>query len=177
LTKFLTAVAISASSLLLTGCTLFYPNWGATSLPEEPTTTSVEPATSGEASETNESDSSNTDADASKEPESTETEKPAPKKVDVDIIMAVVEADAGVLTVVAQLPGVSDTGGSCTIRFQAGNFEKKITVKAEPSSDYTQCYPAELKLSELKAGKGLVTVSYSSEKYVGTSSATSVEIP
>ena len=168
-------LALASSVALLAGCSVFYPNWGATSLPEEPANSS---------SETTESE---TDAAAEPEvtesatetaaPEESETAKPEPKKTTVELIMAVVEPELKILTVVAQLPGVSDEGGSCTFRFQAGDFEKKLTVKAEPSASYTQCYPIEIPLSQLKSGAGLVTVSYKSDLYVVTSAASSVDIP
>lgn len=168
------ALAFASGVLLLSGCSVFYPNWGATSLPEEPITSSAEaplvtdPEAQPEASES----ASETEA-----PQETETAKPEPKKATVELIMVIVEPELKVLTVVAQLPGVSDEGGSCTFRFQAGDFEKKLTVKAEPSASYTQCYPIEVPLSQLKSGNGLVTVSYSSDFYQGTSAASSVVIP
>jgi hypothetical protein len=167
--------ALASSIALLSGCSIFYPNWGATSLPEEPAIVSTEtaPAESESAAEAEPTES----AIETAQPEETETQKPEPKKTAVELIMAVVEPELKILTVVAQLPNVSDEGGSCTFRFQAGDFEKKLTVKAEPSATYTQCYPIEVPLSQLKSGAGLVTVSYKSDLYVGTSAATSVDIP
>lgn len=168
-------LTLAATVALLSGCSIFYPNWGATSLPEEPanstsetTDSATDPAQEPEATES---------ATETALPEETETAKPEPKKTTVELIMAVVEPELKILTVVAQLPGVSDEGGSCTFRFQAGDFEKKLTVKAEPSASYTQCYPIEIPLSQLKSGAGLVTVSYKSDLYVGTSAASSVDIP
>lgn len=173
MTRFFAFLTLSASAMVLTGCSIFYPNWGATSLPEEPTsevtqtqTAEPEPTVTETATET-----------AEPEPTASETQKPEPKKTDVEIIMAVAEPEVGVLTVVARAPSVIDEGGKCTVRFQSGNFEKKFTVKAEPSADYTQCHPIEIPLKELVAGEGIVTVSYSSDNYVGTSAASSVVIP
>jgi hypothetical protein len=175
LTKFFAFLTLSASAVLLTGCSLFYPNWGATSLPEEPAgeTTATETATETP-SETQAPTETET---AEPEPTESETQKPEPKKTDVEIIMAVAEPDFGVLTVVARMPSVIDTGGTCTVRYQYGTFDKKFNVKAEPSADYTQCHPIEIPLKELVAGEGIVTVSYSSDNYVGTSAASSVVIP
>lgn len=173
MTKFFAFLTLSASAVVLTGCSVFYPNWGATSLPDEPTeqvtetvTEEPEPTASETATET-----------AEPEPTESETQKPEPKKTTVEIIMAVAEPDVGVLTVVARAPEVIDEGGKCTVRFQSGNFDKKFTVKAEPSADYTQCHPIEIPLKDLVAGEGIVTVSYSSDNYVGTSAASSVVIP
>jgi hypothetical protein len=95
----------------------------------------------------------------------------------VTIIMAVAEPDFGVLTVVAQIPGLSESGGMCKMRFIGSDVEKELEVRAEPSSDYTQCFPIEFPLSELPSGNGVVTVSYDSEFHFGTSPATSVVIP
>jgi len=173
LTKFFAFLTLSASTVLLTGCSVFYPNWGATSLPEEPTTevsetqtTEAEPTPTEEPTQT-----------AEPEPTETETQKPEPKKTSVEIIMAIAEPEVGVLTVVARAPEVIDEGGKCTVRFQSGDFDKKFSVKAEPSADYTQCHPIEIPLKDLVAGEGIVTVSYSSDNYVGTSAASSVVIP
>jgi hypothetical protein len=168
-------IALASSVALLSGCSVFYPNWGATSLPEEPEIVSTEtaPAETDSAAEPEPTES----ASQTPAPEESETQKPEPKKTTVEVIMAVVEPELKILTVVAQLPSVSDEGGSCTFRFQAGDFEKKLTVKAEPSATYTQCYPIEVPLSQLRSGAGLVTVSYKSDLYVGTSAATSVDIP
>jgi hypothetical protein len=65
----------------------------------------------------------------------------------------------------------------CKMRFIGSDVEKELEVRAEPSSDYTQCFPIEFPLSELPSGNGVVTVSYDSEFHFGSSSATSVVIP
>lgn len=162
------------SVLALSGCSVFYPNWGATSLPEE--TQAVSSTTPSE-TQTSEPEPTTEVVEETQEPEQTQTAKPEPKKTSVELLMVVVEPEAKVLTVVAQLPEVSDEGGSCTFRFQSGDFEEKLTVKAEPSASYTQCFPIEVPLSKLKSGNGLVTVSYKSDLFVGTSPASSVVIP
>jgi hypothetical protein len=128
---------------------------------------------------TAEPETTDTEMEASAEPEPTETEEPEIEKVqtEVTIIMAVAEPDFGVLTVVAQIPGLSESGGMCKMRFIGSDVEKELEVRAEPSSDYTQCFPIEFPLSELPSGNGVVTVSYDSEFHFGTSPATSVVIP
>lgn len=159
------------SSLLLTGCSVFYPNWGATGLPEE--TPSAQ--TSSDSAEP-----TPTEEPSAEEPQPSESpseEAPAKIKVEVEILMAVAEPDFGVLTVVAQVPNVSESGGKCTMRFLGNNIEKVLEVKAEPSSDYTQCFPIEFPLSDLPRGNGVVTVTYDSERHTGVSAATSVVIP
>jgi hypothetical protein len=112
------------------------------------------------------------------EAQPTETETANAKlPAEVVILMAVAEPDFGVLTIVAQIPNLSETGGTCTMRFLGNNIEKKLQVKAEPSSDYTQCFPIEFPLADLPRGNGVVTVTYESERHSGVSAATSVVIP
>ena len=174
--RFRALALASATLLILSGCSVFYPNWGATELPEEPTMSAVPTETE---TVTAEPEPTDTEIEASAEPEPTETEEPEIEKVqtEVTIIMAVAEPDFGVLTVVAQIPGLSESGGMCKMRFIGSDVEKELEVRAEPSSDYTQCFPIEFPLSELPSGNGVVTVSYDSEFHFGTSAATSVVIP
>lgn len=171
---------VSSALLLgatLTGCSAFYPNWGATGLPEEPEITqsaepTVEPSESPTQGETSEPEPTDT---ASEQP----SEEPEIERVQtqVDIIMAVAEPDFGVLTVVAQVPGISESGGKCVMRFIGSDTEATMEVRAEPSSDYTQCFPIEFPLTELPSGNGIVTVTYESDFHFGTSPASSVVIP
>jgi hypothetical protein len=164
-------------SLTLVGCSAFYPNWGATGLPEEPELD--QSAEVGEEPTVTESPEAAPEAGASEEPTAATSEEPAVVAVEteVEIIMAVVEPDFGVLTVVAQIPGIAEAGGKCTMRFIGSNKEAKMEVGAETSSNYTQCFPIEFPLSELPSGNGIVTVLYESDFHFGTSAATSVVIP
>lgn len=164
-------------SLTLAGCSAFYPNWGATGLPEEPEVTqSEEPTTEPEPTATE------TEA-TEPEPTETPTEEPSEEPViervqtQVEIIMAVAEPDFGVLTVVAQVPGIAEAGGKCIMRFIGSDTEALMEVRAEPSSDYTQCFPIEFPLADLPSGNGIVTVTYESDFHFGTSPASSVVIP
>jgi hypothetical protein len=164
--RFRTFLTTAATLTLLTGCSVFYPNWGAEGLPEEEIT-----------SETPTPEQTPTETQSA-EPSETPTETAKPKiKVGVEILMAVVESEVGVLTVVAQIPRVSESDGQCTVRFLGGSVEKKVQVAAEPSSDYTQCFPIEIPLADLPSGNGVVTVSYESELHIGEFAATSVVIP
>jgi hypothetical protein len=178
--KFFVVAAASTLALTLSGCSVFYPNWGATGLPEEPFDNSevvddvndVEPEV--EATSSPQPTAEETQAE-------TDVEQPAAPveqvRVDVDIVMAVVESEFGVLTVIAQVPGVAENIGSCELKFMSGGFEKTMRVRAEQSSDYTQCFPIEMPLDGLPSGDALVTVSYESERFIGRSAATSVVIP
>ena len=170
--NFVKTLMVVAISLTLTGCSVFYPNWGATSLPE--------PATESQTI-TEEEPTATEETQAEPTPEETaapeETKEPIVRKeVSVEIIMAVPEPSVGVLTVVAQIPSMSETGGKCIFKYLGNGVSKTMEVKAEPSSDYTQCFPIEFPLKDLPSGNGVVTVSYESEGHFGTSAPTSVVI-
>lgn len=170
--NFVKTLLVVAISLTLTGCSVFYPNWGATSLPEP--VTESQTITEEEPTATEETQTEAT-AEATATPE--ETKEPIVRKeVSVEIIMAVPEPSVGVLTVVAQIPSMSETGGKCIFKYLGNGVSKTMEVKAEPSSDYTQCFPIEFPLKDLPSGNGVVTVSYESEGHFGTSAPTSVVI-
>ena len=90
--------------------------------------------------------------------------------------MAVPEPAIGVFTVVARIPSLSEAGGKCIFKYLGNGVTKTMEVKAEPSSDYTQCFPIEFPLKDLPSGNGVVTVSYESEGHFGISAPTSVVI-
>lgn len=169
----LSALGLSAT---LVGCSAFYPNWGATGLPEEPETSVSEQATA-EPEATDTTETAEPAATETSEPEVTTEPEVRRKQVQVDIIMAVAEPDFGVLTVVAQVPGLAEANGRCVMRFIGSDREVSMEVRAEPSSDYTQCFPIEFPLLDLPMGNGIVTVSYESASHFGLSPASSVVIP
>lgn len=157
---------LGSLTLALAGCSVFYPNWGATSLPEEPTISESVTVT-GTPTET-----------ASPTPSETPTETEAPKReAEVEVMFFEVLQDEGILSVVAEMSSAAESGGSCTLKFVSGSQEKSYKVKAEPSSTYTQCAPFEIDLADLASGNGVFTVSYESENYAGQSVASSVVIP
>ena len=164
-------------SLTLVGCSAFYPNWGATGLPEEPEIVETMDPTEEPTVEPTESESAEPEVSAEPTTEATEEPNIQAVQTQVDIIMAVAEPDYGVLTVVAQIPGISEAGGKCIMRFIGSDKEATMEVRAEPSSDYTQCFPIEFPLEDLPSGNGIVTVSYESDFHFGTSPASSVVIP
>lgn len=176
---FFRVLALSSATLLvLTGCSVFYPNWGATGLPEEP---SVDPAPTETVTVTPEpepTDIPEEEVDPETTAEPTESAEPAvvQKNAEVTIIMAIPEADFGVLSVVAEVLGITEYQGTCTLRFIGSDQEKTATTVASPSSDYTVC-AFEYPLSDLPSGNGVVTVTYESERYIGRSPASSVVIP
>lgn len=175
---FRVAALASASLLLLTGCSVFYPNWGATGLPEEPTVEATPTETVTVTAEPEPTDISEEEQTQEPEPEASESAEPAivQKNAEVTIIMAIPEPDFGVLSVVAEVLGITEYDGNCTMRFLGSDQEKTASTQASPSSDYTVC-TFEYPLAELPSGNGVVTVSYESERYIGRSAATSVVIP
>lgn len=168
----------SATLLALTGCSTFYPNWGATGLPEEPTIDPTPTETVTVTADPEPTDTFEVEADPEVTAEPTESAEPAvvQKNAEVAIIMAIPEADFGVLSVVAEVLGITEYEGTCTLRFIGSDQEKTATAVASPSSDYTVC-AFEYPLSELPSGNGVVTVSYESDRYFGRSPASSVVIP
>ncbi|SCX07790.1 hypothetical protein [Candidatus Aquiluna sp. UB-MaderosW2red] len=173
--RFVLIALLAVGTLALSSCSIFYPNAGATSLPQDDETTQTQSAEPTESPAPNQEP----EQSASAEPSASAAESPAiiRKETSVEIIMAVPEPDLGVLTVVAQLPSLSESGGTCTLRLISGSVEKTMEVKAEPSSDYTQCFPIELPLTGLPKGTAVVSVSYSSDFHFGTSKNQSVVIP
>lgn len=172
--RFVLIALFALGSLTLSSCSVFYPNAGATSLPQDLETTQMQSAEPTETSEPSEE----SDQSASAEPSASAAESPAVILIEtsVEIIMAVPEPDFGVLTVVAQMPDLVESGGTCTLRLISGSVEKTMQVKAEPSSDYTQCFPIELPLEGLPKGTAVVTVSYSSDYHLGISKNQAVVI-
>jgi hypothetical protein len=168
--NFAKTLVVALITLTLTGCSVFYPNWGATSLPE--------PVTESETVAPEETPTEEqTDAAPEETPTPEQTQEPIVRKeVSVEIIMAVPEPSIGVFTVVAQIPSLSETGGKCIFKYLGNGVSKTMEVKAEPSSDYTQCFPIEFPLKDLPSGNGVVTVSYESDGHFGTSAPTSVVI-
>jgi hypothetical protein len=173
--KFMVGLSLISATLLLSSCSAFYPNWGATSLPEEPTATI----------ETNQSTDASGEPEVSVEPTptttpaETETSEPAIKQLPAEVVILIAEAysDTGMLEVVAKVQGITESDGTCTMRFIGSDTEKTVKVSAQPASDYTQCFPIEFPLSELPSGSGIVTVTYESEFHLGKSPASSVVIP
>ena len=78
----LSTAVVLIVSLSLTGCTLFYPNWGATTAPVVTPTDSASPTA---------------------EPSETPTTPPKPKQpVTVDIVQSETDSVAGTISVIAQ---------------------------------------------------------------------------
>lgn len=152
------SVAITVS-VLLSGCAVLYPNWG----------TDQNPSTSMSPSPSLDSASPTPTASASGPVQKT--------KAEINLIETMVDASAGTILVVAEVLNATEDGGKCTMVFTSGSASKTVSVKAESNAASTQCFPAYLPISGLPKGKGSVTVTYESEKYLGTSEPIAVTIP
>ena len=168
---------IALAGLSLSGCSAFVPSWNAQPTPIEINNESEapdvnEPEQEQAEPEPESSPEPDTEPDPEPEPETVE-----PEPVTVEIISAMSYVDEGQLEVIAQVFDVVEDGGECTLRLLAGDFETELTVGANRSSNYTQCAPMDIPLSELPGGTAIVDVSYLSENYKGESAPVSVVIP
>jgi hypothetical protein len=152
------------TALVLTGCTLFYPNSGNPDDAAEPTSSSSEsPA---------ESKSPEVSASTSPTPSVSPTMAPA--------IFQILDTDTsgGVLFVVAEVTNFVEDGGSCTLSHYKGSSATAIsTVKAERNVTSTQCAPFSINFSAVPKGVLQLTVKYESENHLGESEKFEVRIP
>jgi hypothetical protein len=157
------SVAIGAGLLAtaLSGCSLLYPHWGATTFPTD------SPSTSASASPT-------PTATASPTPTAT---LPTIKTASVQIMTATVDATGGVLDVVAQVGNVAEDGGTCQLNVISAGTSKSVLVKAERNVTTTQCFPMEVTLAGLLPGNAIITVTYHSADYQGVSAGQGVVVP
>ena len=156
-------VALSlATALVLTGCTLFYPNSGTPEDTVEPTaSTSQAPA-----EETSPAES----------PSPSPSVSPTMATALLQILYT--DTSAGVLNVVAEVSNFAEDGGSCTLSYYKGAAATAIaTVKAERNVTSTQCFPFNIDFASVPKGNLELTVSYSSENHIGESEKFEVTIP
>lgn len=144
--KYVLATAVVAT-LMLSGCSVFYPN-------SKPTPTAVEQPT--------------------QTPEPTETPTPTPepdpalKKVNLNIIDASAFIDNGSIDVIAEALNILEDNGNCTLTVSQGKTSQSVTVKAESNVTSTQCFPLSVPVTGFKKGEATYTVEYKSKKYSGT---------
>jgi hypothetical protein len=156
-------VALSlATALVLTGCTLFYPNSGS---PED----LIEPS-----SEISEAPAEETTPEASPSPSPSVSPTMAPALLQI----LYSDASGGVLNVVAEVTNFAEDGGSCTLSYYKGTTATALgTVQAERNVTSTQCFPFNIDLASVPKGDLELTVSYSSENHIGESEKFEVTIP
>lgn len=156
-------VALSlATALVLTGCTLFYPNSGS---PED----LIEPS-----SEISEAPAEETS------PEDSPSPSPSVSPTMAPAVFQILYSDAsgGVLNVVAEVTNFAEDGGSCTLSYYKGTTATALgTVQAERNVTSTQCFPFNIDLASVPKGDLELTVSYSSENHIGESEKFEVTIP
>jgi len=161
--------------LSLSGCSAFVPSWNA-----QPTPIEIDNNSGDE--NVNEQTPVEPEPELEPEPEPAPEPEVEPEPVErspatVEVISAMAYVDEGQLEVIAQVIDVVEDGGECTMKLLAGDFATDLTVGANRSSNYTQCSPMDIPLSELPGGTAVVSVSYTSDNYEGESEAVSVVIP
>jgi hypothetical protein len=164
--KLKTGMGISSATLLLalalSGCSILYPNWNTTAKPGDPATTSASPTSVASAS-------------ASATPSPTATV--AAKKAQVSWLDSGVDTAGGVVYGVAEITNAVEDGGTCTLTFIGAGKTKTVSGKAEVNATDTQCHPLQIPLAGLPKGAALITMTYSSPNFAGTSAAVAVTIP
>ena len=146
----------------LSGCSVFYPNWGATGEPTTSATPTVDPTESASPSE---SASPTTSASP------TESAKPK-KKASVSIIN--LSNDGTSITAIAEVTNVSEDGGQCTLTVTGGSVTKSVSASSESNVSTTQCFALTISSAFFSTSSLSAVVSYESEGYKGASSANSV---
>ena len=151
-----------ATALVLTGCSLFYPNFGN---PDQGT----EPSSSATATPTE-----------SAGPETSPSPSPSPTMAPASLQILYTDASGRVLNVVAEVTNFAEDGGSCTLNYYNGTSTIALgTVKAERNVTTTQCFPFNIDLATVAVGALSLelTVSYQSENHIGESDKFEVIIP
>lgn len=175
MSRFLKSLLIFGASVPLASCSVFYPNWGATGLPDEEIPVNPSSSTSPTSTETATAQPSET-ATETASPTPSETDTTAPKKkVSVEILFAMADSETGILEVVAQIPNLSEQSGECVLTL-TGPTSISSTVSAEQSSNFMQCKPFDIELSRLAPGNYSAVVEYASAAHAGTSQPYPIEV-
>jgi hypothetical protein len=153
-----------ATTLSLTGCSVFYPNSGSIEDGLEPT------------SATSEAPAESADSEQTTSPSPSPSVSPTMAPAQLGIIYS--DASGGVLNVVAEVSNFAEDGGSCTLSYYKGTTATVLeTVKAERNVTTTQCFPFNVDLASVPKGALQLTVSYLSENHMGESDKFEVNIP
>ena len=159
ISKFLATA--SAGALLtagLSGCSYFYPNWGATGAPTTSATPTVSPTESATPT-------------VSPSPSSSPSASP---KASATINIINLSNDGVSITAIAEVTNVTEDGGQCTLTVTGGGVTKSVVAKAESNVSTTQCYALSIPKAFFSSNALTAVVSYSSTGYEGSSSPTSV---
>lgn len=162
--KFVILATTAASILALSGCSMFYPNWGATALPTATESSSATPTET-----------------VTPTPTASVSVSPTPTNLasaEVQILDASADATAGTITVIAQVNNITESGGSCTATVKdAGVTKTYASVGAEANAASTQCFAITIPLDGLASGTAAVQVSYVSATAAGKSNFFAVTVP
>jgi hypothetical protein len=142
--KIFTAGLALALTAFLAGCSIFYPNTPPTPTPT-PTPTQTETPT----------------------PTPTPTVDPNLKEVKINILDSSAFKDNGTVDVIAEVLGILEEDGRCTLVVSQGALSQTVVVNAESNVTSTQCFPMSVPLSAFKDGNLKFTVSYVSDKSSG----------
>ena len=163
--KIASGIVATASAVLLaatlSGCSYFYPNWGATGAPTTSASPTVSPTDSSQPT---------TSPSASSSPTT-----PPKKTAAVNIIN--LSNDGVSITAIAEITNISEDGGQCTLTVSGGGVTRAIVAKAEANVSTTQCYPLSIPKAFFSTSNLTAVVSYESDGYQGASQANSVPAP
>jgi hypothetical protein len=152
-------ITTMVAAATLTGCSLFYPNFGSTETPSDPMNPSP---TASEATPT---------PTESESPTATPKELAKPR-------LSFYEIAGSDLRVIGEVINFAEDGGECIITFYSGNTPIVMErVPAEHNVSTTQCFPLTTALSRLPKGIVEVVIGYESAKYEGESEKFEVIIP
>ena len=152
--RIISAAVIICATLPLAGCEFLTPNWDALRPTDTPTT-----------------------AQPSDSPTPTEEPTTTPDLDKVEVVVFDATADASGIDVIANVPNVSEDGGTCTLTVSQAGTKKEVTVKAESNVTDTQCFPMFLPRKGFVSGPATFTVSYLSSTSSGVSAPRQVDIP
>lgn len=102
---------------------------------------------------------------------------PGPGGVTPFVVSAEWDAGAGAITVSANVPGVTETDGTCTITASMGDQTISESFPASPTAAATDCGTNSVAWAEFSSGEWTVTVAYASPLSTGTSAGFPVVIP
>ncbi len=152
--RIVSAAVIMCATLPLAGCDFLTPNWDALKPTDTPST-----------------------AQPSETPTPTQEPTTTPDLDKVEVVVFDATADGGGIDVIANVPNVSEDGGTCTLTVSQAGTKKEVTVKAESNVTDTQCFPMHLPRTGFVSGPATFTVSYLSSTSSGVSPLSQVDIP
>ena len=175
MSRFLKSFLVLSAVMPLASCSVFYPNWGATGLPD--TEISVSPSATQSDTESAQPTAEPTSTESpSESPSESASPTPTLKRASVEILFAMAYPEDGYVEVVAQVPNLSENSGECVLTL-SGPVDLSMTVSAEQSSDFMQCQPFDLELSKLTAGEYQAVVEYHSATHSGESAPYPIAVP